>query len=82
MCLFCRMEENTTDNEHLYLRNLGNKIRNQRILMGISQQDLANDCDIPYSDFLQIELGEFDPGIRELLRIADELQFDPKELLS
>ena len=63
------------------LKVIGNNIREARILKKISQEQLANECDIDYSQINRMELGKVNFGISYLFKIADALNIDPKELI-
>jgi transcriptional regulator with XRE-family HTH domain len=63
------------------LTQVGAKIRQIRILKQISQETLANDCDIDYSQVNRMELGKVNFSISYLYRIAKALHVDPAELL-
>lgn len=63
------------------LKQIGNRIREIRTSKEISQENLANDCDIDYSQVNRMELGKVNFSISYLFRIAKALQVHPKELL-
>lgn len=63
------------------LNQIGARIREIRTKKGISQETLANSCDIDYSQVNRMELGKVNFGISYLFRIAEALEVDPKELL-
>jgi transcriptional regulator with XRE-family HTH domain len=63
------------------LKQVGAKIRKIRILKKISQETLANECDIDYSQVNRMELGKVNFSISNLYRIAKALQVEPGELL-
>ena len=63
------------------LKLIGSKIREFRINKEISQETLANECDIDYSQVNRMELGKVNFSISYLYRIAKALNVDPKELL-
>lgn len=64
------------------LKHIGNKIREFRTIKKISQESLANTCDIDYSQINRMELGKVNFGISYLFRIAQALEVDPADLLS
>lgn len=68
--------------EEIFIANLGIHIRQLREKKGISQQDLANDCDMPKNQIGRIERAEINTGIKTLVRIANALDVEPKELLN
>ena len=60
---------------------LGERIRELRIKKGLSQEDLANEADIPLSQIGRIERGENNPTISTLFVIAKALEIPLKNLL-
>jgi len=68
--------------EETFLINLGIHIRKMRERRNLSQQDLADDCDIPKIQIGRIERAEINTTIRTLFKIANALEIEPKELLS
>ncbi|CAD0001548.1 helix-turn-helix domain-containing protein [Flavobacterium salmonis] len=67
--------------EDTFITNLGIHIRQLREKKGLSQQALADDCDIPRNQIGRIERAEINTGIKTLIRIANALDIDLKELL-
>ena len=63
------------------LKQVGAKIREIGTLNQISQETLANECDIDYSQVNRMELGKVNFSISYLYRIAKALNVDPAELL-
>lgn len=63
------------------LKLIGTKIRELRTNKEISQETLANECDIDYSQLNRMELGKVNFSISNLFRIARALNVNPKELL-
>jgi len=62
------------------IKSLGERIRRLRNEKGISQEDLANDADIPLSQIGRIERGETNPTISSLYVIALALDIELKNL--
>jgi transcriptional regulator with XRE-family HTH domain len=60
---------------------VGNRIRELRKERNISQEDLANDADIPLSQIGRIERGETNPTISTLYVLAIALEVDLKSLV-
>ena len=60
---------------------LGDRIRKLRTKQALSQEDLANEADIPLSQIGRIERGETNPTISTLYVIATALQVDLKILV-
>jgi len=63
------------------LRRVGLKIREIRTSKKISQENLANECEIDYSQLNRMELGKVNFNLSNLYRIAEALNVDPKDLL-
>ena len=63
------------------LNEIGEKIREIRLSKNISQESLANEVEIDYSQINRMELGKVNFSISYLYRIAKALEVDPKELL-
>ena len=68
--------------EENFIANLGVHIRQLREKKNMSQQDLANDCAIPKSQIARIERSKINTTIRTLIKIANALEIEPKELLN
>lgn len=68
--------------ELTFIINLGIRLRQLRELKNLSQQDLANDCNIPKSQIARIESARINTTVRTLIKIANALQIEPKELLN
>ncbi|EMM3096108.1 MULTISPECIES: helix-turn-helix domain-containing protein [Pseudomonas] len=62
-------------------RALGRKVREQRVMVGISQDALAFACQMDRSYIGRIERGEVNLTIEKLYRIATELRCTPQSLL-
>jgi transcriptional regulator with XRE-family HTH domain len=67
--------------EESFIANLGIHIRQLRERKNMSQQDLANDCNIPKSQIGRIERAEVNTTVRTLVKIANALEVHPKDLL-
>jgi transcriptional regulator with XRE-family HTH domain len=63
------------------LIKIGGQIRDVRLSKNISQESLANECEIDYSQVNRMELGKVNFSISYLYRIAKALDIDPKKLL-
>ena len=63
------------------IKGLGEHIRSLRLELGISQEELANEADIPLSQVGRIERGETNPTISTLHVIAEALKTDLKTLV-
>lgn len=60
---------------------IGGKIREIRTQKNISQEMLANECDIDYSQINRMELGKVNFSISNFLKVAAKLGVDAKDLL-
>lgn len=63
------------------VKALGERIRKFRIEADFSQEELANEADIPLSQIGRIERGETNPTISSLYVIAQALNIDLKTLM-
>lgn len=63
------------------LKYIGERIREIRISKQISQEALANESELDYSQINRMELGKVNFTVSNLSRIAKALDVDPKELL-
>ena len=60
---------------------LGNKIRQIRLQKGLSQEQLANLCDLEISQINRIELGKINTSVSHLFLIASKLEVEVAELV-
>lgn len=67
--------------EEIFIANLGIHIRQLREKKGLSQQALADDSDIPKSQIGRIERAKVNTTLKTLVKIANALEIEPKELL-
>lgn len=63
------------------IKAVGNRIRELRLEANLSQEDLANEAEIPISQIGRIERGENNPTISTLYVIAEALKIELKELV-
>jgi len=63
------------------VKAIGEKIRSLRIQKGISQEELANEAEVPLSQIGRIERGENNPTISTLFVIAKALEVELKVLV-
>ena len=61
--------------------NIGEKIRNKREDMDLSQRDMAKLIPMNQSNYSKIERGVQEPSIEQLRRICQILKLDPRYLL-
>lgn len=64
------------------LVKLGLHIRKMRESLGVSQEQLAADAEIPYSSVNEIEAGKTNPTIATLMAISDALDIPINELVN
>lgn len=67
--------------EENFIVNLGIHIRQLREKKGLSQQGLADDCGITKSQISRIEVASINTTVKTLVKIANALDVEPKELL-
>jgi transcriptional regulator with XRE-family HTH domain len=69
------------DKHQKYFDLVGKNLRQLRKNKGLSQQDLANLCDVDRAKISTIETAKEDFVFTTLLELADALQVEPKLLL-
>ena len=62
--------------------NIGEKIRNAREDMDLSQRDIANLIPMNQSNYSKIERNVQEPNLEQLRRICQILNLDPRFLLN
>lgn len=67
--------------EEGFLISLGIHIRQIRERKNISQQNLADLCNMPKSTVGRIERAEINTTIKTLVKIANALEISPKDIL-
>jgi len=63
------------------LKNIGINIKSERLRRGISQEELAEKCDISRNSVSLIETGKINPTILRVVDIARELKVDIASLV-
>ena len=63
------------------LKKVGSRIREIRLQKGLSQINLADQCDVELSTINRIELGKASPSITLLFVIAKQLKVQPEDLI-
>ena len=63
------------------LVQFGKKLKEIRMDRGLSQEDLANDADIPINQIGRIERGEVNPSLSTLYSISIALKLKLAQLL-
>ena len=69
-------------NTRLSLKQIGKRILELRKLKGLSQEDLAGYLNIPRSSVAQIELGNRNVSVMELIKLSEVLGFSLDEFLA
>ncbi|MCM1002910.1 MAG: helix-turn-helix domain-containing protein [Candidatus Gastranaerophilales bacterium] len=63
------------------LKNIGINIKSERLRRGISQEELAEKCDISRNSVSLIETGKINPTIIRVIDIADALGVNIDDLV-
>jgi transcriptional regulator with XRE-family HTH domain len=63
------------------LKIVGENLRKIRLSKNISQENLALECGLEYSQINRIELGKINTSISQIYLIASVLKVHPKELI-
>ena len=59
----------------------GQRVREARIALGMSQEDIANLADMHVTNYGRVERGEANSELHTIVRLATALNVDPGELL-
>lgn len=62
------------------IKNVGSKLKEIRQQKSISQEQLANMCDIEISQISRIERGIINTSIGNIFMLVEKLVIEPKEL--
>lgn len=77
-----KRERKKYQRDDLFLKNIGIRIRQIRLEKGMSQENLAFECEYAdYSQINRIELGKVNFSISYLKLIAEKLEVPVTELL-
>jgi len=68
--------------EEIFLFQFGKRLRKIRIDKGLSQEDLANDSDIPINQIGRIERAEINTTLNTIYKIAKALDINITELFA
>ncbi|WP_297869548.1 helix-turn-helix transcriptional regulator [uncultured Flavobacterium sp.] len=68
--------------ETQFLEELGIHIRQLREKNSLSQQELANYCNLSKVQLGRIERAEINTTVKTLVKIANALEIEPKDLLN
>jgi transcriptional regulator with XRE-family HTH domain len=67
--------------EKIFIKNVGQKLREKRLSKHLSQATLSHDANIPINQIGRIERGEINTTIGSLFKICKALNIDVSELL-
>ena len=62
------------------IKAFGRRLRDLRISKGLSQEQLANEAEIPLSQVGRIERGEINPTLSTIAALSNALKIGIKEL--
>ncbi|WP_395052636.1 helix-turn-helix domain-containing protein [Flavobacterium sp.] len=68
--------------EKLFIINFGKRLREIRISKNLSQEIVANDCNIPINQIGRIERAEINTSIITIYKIAKALDIKIQDLLN
>lgn len=68
--------------EESFIITFGIYVRQLREKRNLSQQGLADDCNLSNRQIGRIERGEMNTSLRTIIRIANALDIEPKDLLN
>lgn len=66
--------------EDKFLIDLGLRIKALRENKNLSQEDLANDCNIPKSQIARIEKAKINTTVKTLVKISNALEIEVRDL--
>ncbi|HLP11092.1 MAG TPA: helix-turn-helix transcriptional regulator [Flavobacteriales bacterium] len=64
-----------------FIKLVGKRVRQVRLMKNISQAQLAADCDVEISQISRIERGVINTSLSQINNIARNLKVHPKDLL-
>jgi transcriptional regulator with XRE-family HTH domain len=67
--------------DEAFMKAVGQKIREVRQAKNLSQEELANECGIDYSQINRMELGKTNFSLSYFRLLADALGCYPKDLM-
>lgn len=70
-----------TENEQIYLMQVGTRIRELRIAIGLSQEKLSFACNLDRTYIGSVERGQRNISVINLNKIAIALKTEPSEIL-
>ncbi|MGN0190183.1 MAG: helix-turn-helix domain-containing protein [Candidatus Cryptobacteroides sp.] len=69
-------------NENEIYIHIGNRIREFRLAKGITQQELADKCDLEIPNLSRIENGRTNPTVKTLFIICKALEIHMRDLFT
>ncbi len=66
---------------HVVMEKFGARVRELREAKGLSQPELAYECEWEYSQINRIELGKINTSISHLFHLAEKLGAKPTDLI-
>lgn len=75
------LDNSTMSDIKTRLKNLGINIKSERLRRGVSQETLAEKCDISRNSISLIETGKINPTIIRIIDIAEVLGVDVETLV-
>ena len=66
--------------DHRFIKAFGKHLRNLRIEKKLSQEELANDAEIPINQIGRIERAEIKTSLSTIYKISKALKINPKYL--
>lgn len=66
---------------HPTLREFGRRVRERRLELALSQEDLAERADLHRTYISSLEQGRRNVAVRNVVRLAEALEMDPGDLL-
>lgn len=67
--------------KQIFIKSVGKKLKEKRLLKGFSQELLAHEADIPPNQISRIERGEINTTIGTLFKICKALGIEVSELV-
>lgn len=66
---------------HPTLREFGRRVRERRLELSLSQEELAERADLHRTYISSLEQGRRNVAVRNVVRLAEALEMDPGDLL-
>lgn len=63
-----------------FIKAFGEHLKNLRLEKNLSQEDLANDAEVPINQIGRIERAEIKTSLSTIYKISQALEIDPKKL--